>query len=163
MVVCAIKEVLKLFKKLNQPVDLTKGTPWKGIFIFALPMVIGNIAQQFYSTVDSIVVGKYIGDNALAAVGNTLPILNLLLALFIGISAGASIMISQYFGAKEREKLSFTVGNCVTATAIACVAIIAVALPLLKFILTVLNTPQSIFADCYNYLAISLIGIMGLG
>ncbi len=152
-----------MFNKFNQPIDLTKGTPWKGIFAFALPMVIGNIAQQFYSTVDSIVVGKYIGDNALAAVGNTMPILNLLLALFIGISAGASIMISQYFGAKNREKLSFTVGNCITATAIACVVIIAISLPLLKLILTALNTPESIFNDCYNYLAISLVGIMGLG
>ena len=56
-----------MLSKLNQPVDLTKGTPWKGIFVFALPMVIGNIAQQLYSTVDSIVVGNEVGDNALAA------------------------------------------------------------------------------------------------
>ena len=77
-------------------------------------MLIGNIAQQMYNTVDSIVVGKYVGDNALAAVGSASPILNLLLVLFIGISVGASIMVSQYFGAREKEELASTVGTCVT-------------------------------------------------
>ncbi|MBO5126423.1 MAG: oligosaccharide flippase family protein, partial [Clostridia bacterium] len=91
------------FKRLNAPTDMTVGTPWKSILSFTIPMLIGNIAQQLYNTVDSIVVGKYIGDNALAAVGSSGPILNMLLVLFIGISAGASIMVSQYFGAKNRE------------------------------------------------------------
>ena len=75
--------------------DMTKGTPWRVILSFTFPMLIGNIAQQLYNTVDSIVVGKYIGDNALAAVGSCGPIVNMLLVLFIGISAGASIMVSQ--------------------------------------------------------------------
>ena len=85
---------------------MTVGIPWQSILIFTLPMLIGNIAQQLYSTVDSIVVGKFIGDNALAAVGIAVPVTNLLLVLFIGISAGASVMVSQYFGAKNREALS---------------------------------------------------------
>ena len=97
---------------------MTVGTPWKRILSFTLPMLLGNIAQQLYSTVDSIVVGKYVGDNALAAVGSSMPILNMLLVLFIGISAGANIMVSQYFGAKNREALSQTIGNCITVTAI---------------------------------------------
>ena len=88
-----------MFRKLFAPSDMTEGSVIKSIVTFTLPMLIGNIAQQLYSTVDSIVVGKYIGDNALASVGSTMPILNMLLVLFIGISAGASIMISQYFGA----------------------------------------------------------------
>ena len=83
------------------PVDMTEGSPGKRIVAFAIPMLIGNIAQQLYNTVDSIVVGRYVGDNALAAVGSAGPILNLLLVLFVGISVGASIMVSQYFGAKE--------------------------------------------------------------
>ena len=82
---------------------MTVGKPWKSILIFTLPMLIGNIAQQLYSTVDSIVVGKYIGDNALSAVGSASPILNMLLVLFIGISTGSNIMVSQYFGAKNRR------------------------------------------------------------
>lgn len=82
-----------MFKKLFAPTDMTVGAPWKSILVFTIPMLIGNIAQQLYNTVDSIVVGKYIGDNALAAVGSAAPILNMLLVLFIGISAGANIMV----------------------------------------------------------------------
>lgn len=142
--------------------DMTVGTPWKCILSFTLPMLIGNIAQQLYNTVDSIVVGKYIGDNALAAVGSCGPIVNMLLVLFIGISAGASIMVSQYFGAKNRESLSHTIGNCITATAISCVALILVATPLIRPVLVALNTPDSILDWCVDYLSICLWGIAGL-
>lgn len=88
---------------LFAPTDMTEGSPGKRIVAFAIPMLIGNIAQQLYNTVDSIVVGRYVGDNALAAVGSASPILNLLLVLFVGISVGASIMVSQYFGGKAER------------------------------------------------------------
>ena len=141
---------------------MTQGTPWKSIVQFTLPMLIGNIAQQLYSTVDSIVVGKYIGDNALAAVGSAMPILNMLLVLFIGISAGASVMVAQFFGASDRRSLSYTVGNSITVTAIACAILIAVCVPFIRPLLTVLNTPDSILDWCTDYLMISLIGIAGM-
>ncbi len=151
-----------MFKKLFAPTDMTVGTPWKSILAFTFPMLIGNIAQQLYNTVDTIVVGKYIGDNALSAVGSAGPIINMLLVLFIGISAGATIMVSQYFGARNRDSLSHTIGNCITITAICCVALIAVMLPLIRPILTALNTPPSILDDCTGYLQICVIGIAGL-
>jgi len=141
---------------------MTVGKPWKSIVMFTIPMLIGNIAQQLYSTVDSIVVGNYVGDNALAAVGSVMPILNMLLVLFVGISAGASIMVSQYLGAKDRESLSYTVGNCITATIIASIALMAVALPVLRPLLKLLNTPASILDWCVDYLSISIIGIVGM-
>jgi len=141
---------------------MTVGTPWKSILAFTFPMLIGNIAQQLYNTVDTIVVGKYIGDNALSAVGSAGPIINMLLVLFIGISAGATIMVSQYFGARNREALSQTIGNCVTITAICCAALIVVMLPLIRPILVALNTPPSILDDCTGYLQICVIGIAGL-
>lgn len=151
-------------KLLTGSVDMTTGTPWKKIVQFTMPMLIGNIAQQFYSTVDTIVVGRYAshGDNAIAAVGSALPILNMLLVLFIGISAGASVMVAQYFGAKNRKALSVTVGNCITATIIACVGLIAIAAPFIRQILVLLNTPENILQWCYEYLMISLIGIAGM-
>ncbi len=149
-------------KGLFAPTDMTSGAPWKSIVLFTLPMLIGNIAQQLYNTVDSIVVGKYIGDNALAAVGSAGPLLNMLLVLFIGISAGANIMVSQYFGAKNRESLSYTIGNCLTVTAIACGILILVAAPLIRPILVMLNTPETILDGCADYLMISLIGIAGM-
>lgn len=154
----------KMLKKLFAPVDMTQGKPWKVILQFTLPMLIGNIAQQLYSTIDTIVVGQFAqnGDNAIAAVGSALPILNMLLVLFIGISAGASVMVAQYFGAKNRESISYTVGNCITVTAIACVGMIVIAAPILDKVLVLLNTPENIYNDCYWYLMISLLGMAGM-
>lgn len=154
--------MLQKIKKLFEPMDMTEGSPWKSIAVFALPMVIGNVAQQLYSTVDSIVVGKYVGDNALAAVGSAAPILNMLYVLFIGISAGVGIMVAQYFGAKSREDLSETIGNCITITAICCMIVAVFALLVVKPMLGMLNTPASIIDWCANYLYISLIGGAGM-
>ena len=151
-----------MFKKLFAPADMTVGTPWKSIVAFSIPMLIGNIAQQLYNTVDSIVVGRYVGDNALAAVGSASPLLNLLLVLFIGISVGAGIMVSQYFGAKLREELSRTIGCCITLTALASVLIMVCTPPLLRPMLKMLNTPDSIIDWCNSYLIIMMIGIAGM-
>lgn len=159
-------------KTLFAPADMTQGAPWKSILLFTVPMLIGNIAQQLYSTVDSIVVGKYIGDNALSAVGSSLPILNMLLVLFIGISSGATIMASQYFGSKSRNDLSYSIGNSITVTLISCVALIAIAAPFIRPLLTVLNTPTdpvvpgvedyTVLDACADYLMICLVGIAGM-
>ncbi|WMM24994.1 MATE family efflux transporter [Tissierella sp. MB52-C2] len=148
-------------KELFAPKDLTEGTPWKRITQFAIPMLIGNIAQQFYNTADSIIVGKYIGDNALAAVGSASPILNLLLVLFVGISVGAGIMVSQYFGAKDREKLSKTIGVCVSLTGIASIIIMILGPIVTRPLLSFLNTPDTIMQWCVDYLIIYFVGIAG--
>ena len=150
------------FKELFAPKDLTEGPPWKRIVEFAIPMLIGNIAQQLYNTADSVIVGKYIGDNALAAVGSAGPILNLLLVLFVGISVGAGIMVSQYFGAKDKEKLSRTIGTCITLTAISSVIIMIIGPIITRPLLTLLNTPNSIIDWCTDYLIIYFVGIAGL-
>lgn len=152
---------MEKFKKLFQATDMTVGEPWKQIVIFTLPMLIGNIAQQLYSTVDSIVVGKYVGDNALAAVGSAAPILNLLLVLFMGISMGASIMVAQYFGAKQREELSYTIGNCISLTAIATGIIMVVSVIVVRPLLEMLSTPASIIDWCESYLLIMFLGSIG--
>lgn len=149
-------------KKLFEPTDMTVGTPWKSIALFSVPMLIGNIAQQLYSTVDSIVVGHYVGDNALAAVGSAGPLFNMLLVLFVGISAGVGIMVAQYFGAKAREELSRTIGTCITMTAIASLILMIVAPPFVRTILQALNTPASILDDCTAYLVILMYGVAGL-
>lgn len=150
------------FKKLFLPVDMTVGAPWKNIALFTIPMIIGNIAQQLYNTVDSIVVGKFVGDNALAAVGSSSPIFNLLLVLFIGISVGTSVMVSQYFGAKDREQLSSTIGCCITLTAIASVIIMITGSFIVRPLLELLNTPESILDWCTSYLTVLFLGIAGV-
>jgi len=153
--------MLERIKSLFRATDMTVGEPWKQIVMFTLPMLLGNIAQQLYSTVDSIVVGKYVGDNALSAVGSSAPILNLLLVLFVGISMGAGILVAQYFGAKQREELSYTVGNCITLTAIASAIIMVLAVIVTRPLLVLLKTPESILDWCHGYLLILLVGCVG--
>ena len=140
---------------------MTQGSPYKRIMEFSIPMLLGNIAQQLYNTADSVIVGHYVGDNALAAVGSASPILNLLLALFVGISTGAGIVVSQSFGAKDREGLSKAIGNCISLTFIATIVIMIVGPIITMPLLTLLDTPASIIDWCADYLNIYFFGIIG--
>lgn len=153
---------MKKWRTLFGPIDMTAGTPWKNILAFMIPMLLGNIAQQMYNAVDSVVVGRYIGDNALAAVGNTAPVVNLLIVLFVGISMGASILVSQYLGARNREALSLAIGNCILLTAASVILVMAFALLFTNPLLRMMNTPESIFKWSENYLLIMLVGSVGL-
>lgn len=153
--------MLEGMKKLFAPVDMTQGSPGKRIVAFTIPMLIGNIAQQLYNTVDSIIVGRFVGDNALAAVGSAGPILNLLLVLFVGISVGVGIMVSQYFGARQREELSKTIGCCITLTIITTLLVMAITPFVTMPLLRLLNTPDSIIGWCNSYLMILFMGIVG--
>ncbi len=150
------------FKKIFEQVDMTEGRPWEKIVLFTVPMLLGNIAQQLYNTVDSIVVGQYVGDNALAAVGSASPILNLLLVFFVGISMGASIMVSQYFGSRDRENLSRTIGSILTLTAASSIFLMVAGAVVIRPILELLNTPASIIDWCADYLYILMYGIAGV-
>lgn len=149
-------------KKWFAPMDMTKGSPWKKIVLFMIPMLIGNIAQQLYNTVDSIIVGRYLGDNALAAVGSAGPILNLLVVLLVGISMGASIVVAQYLGAKQREALSCSIGNCLILIGLASIIVMVMSVFLTRPLLVLLNTPESIFKWCNSYLLIMLLGAAGM-
>lgn len=153
--------MLTNMKKLFAPVDMTQGSPGKRIVAFTIPMLIGNIAQQLYNTVDSIIVGRFVGDNALAAVGSAGPILNLLLVLFVGISVGVGIMVSQYFGAKQRMELSKTIGCCITLTIVTTILVMAVTPLVTMPLLRLLNTPDTIIGWCNSYLMILFMGIIG--
>ncbi len=153
--------MLQRLKKLFAPIDMTEGKPGRQIVAFTIPMLIGNIAQQLYNTVDSIIVGRFVGDNALAAVGGAGPILNLLLVLFVGISVGAGIVVAQYFGAKQREDLSKSIGCCITLTGISSLIVMVIAPLVTKPLLRLLQTPDSLIDWCNSYLLILFIGIAG--
>ena len=140
--------------------DLTQGKPMRGLIQFSVPLLIGNLAQQLYNTVDSIVVGKYVSDNALAAVGASGPVLNLLLVLFMGIATGATIMVSQYFGARQHQLLSITVGNTITLTVLSSIFIMVVGPLVTHPLMTMLNTPKEIYDDSCSYLIIIFLGII---
>ena len=148
-------------KELFSAKDMTLGSPWKRILEFAVPMLLGNFAQQLYNTADTVIVGIYKGDSALSAVGSSMPILNLLLALFVGVSTGAGIVVSQRFGAKDREGLSLAIGNCITLSAIATIIIMIIGPLVTMPFLTMLKTPDTIIDWCAEYLNIYFIGIVG--
>ena len=148
-------------KSLFAARDMTQGAPWQRILEFSIPMLLGNIAQQLNNTADSVIVGIYVGDNALAAVGSAMPILNLLLSLFVGISTGAGIVVSQAFGARDRSGLSKAIGNCITLAAIASVVIMVLGTLITRPMLQLLGTPDSIMEWCASYLTISFLGIVG--
>lgn len=149
-------------KTFFSPKDMSVGKPAVRIAEFAIPMLIGNIAQQLYNTVDTIVVGKYVGDGAIAAVGGAAPVLNLMLALMIGLSTGVGILVSQYFGARDREMLSATIGNCTTLTALGSVIIMIIGSLVTNPLLTALDTPEGdIFRWSSDYLTVCFIGIVG--
>ena len=142
--------------------DMTEGSPWKCIARFAFPMLIGNFAQQLYNTVDAVVVGRSRwGYTALASVGNALPILNLLLALFVGVATGAGILVAQYFGAKDRHGLEKSIGNCIFISLIASVVIMVMGPLLSGPMLRAMNTLPEMYDACKAYLDIFFLGIVG--
>ena len=148
-------------KKYFGAQDMTVGKPRANLIQFAIPLLIGNLAQQMYNTVDSIIVGRYVGDSALAAVGTSGPILNLLLLLFMGISTGAGILVSQYFGAHKEKELTRTVGTCLTLTMIATLIIMAVGSAIVRPLMKLLDTPADVYQMAVDYLTIIVIGIVG--
>ena len=143
--------------------DMTVGKPLANLAAFSIPLLIGNLAQQMYNTVDSIVVGQYCGDSALAAVGVSTPIINLMLLLFMGISTGAGILVSQYFGAHKEKELHIAVGNCLTLALISGLIIMVVGPLMVKPLMTLLDTPPDVYDMAVDYLTIILLGILGTG
>ena len=141
--------------------DMTVGKPMTELILFSVPLLLGNFAQQLYNTVDAIVVGNYIGDAALGAVGLTFPVLNLMLALFMGVSTGASIVVSQYYGAKDREALSRAVGTIIVVTFWAGVITMAAGVLLSRPLLLLLDTPAEMLDMAAQYLVIVFAGIIG--
>lgn len=155
--------MLKKINALFGTQDMTVGRPMSALLRFSIPLLIGNFAQQMYSTVDSVVVGRYIGDRALSAVGTTMPIINMLLVLFMAVSTGAGIMVAQYFGAKDRESLSRSIGNALTLILVSSLVVMAVGLPLSGTLLSLTNTPPETFDMARSYLSVILWGILLFG
>ncbi len=154
---------MEKIKKMFGAQDMTVGKPVANLTAFAVPLLAGNMAQQLYNTVDAIVVGKYVGKSALAAVGTAGPILNLLLLLFMGISTGAGILVAQYFGAQRQKDLTAAVGTSLTLTAAASVIIMIVGPLITRPLMTLLGTPDDVYDMAVAYLNIICIGIIGTG
>lgn len=142
--------------------NMITGSPSKSLIFFALPMVLGNLFQQLYSMVDSIVVGNYNGEEALAAVGSSSIICFVFIAIAIGLGIGCGVVISQLFGAKQYDKMKTAISTSIITVVIIGALLTFVGLILAKPILTILQTPENIFDDAYTYLSIYMIGFVSM-
>ena len=142
--------------------DMTEGSIVKQVILFALPLMLGNVFQMLYNTVDSIVVGNYVGTQALAAVGSTTMIVNMMVFFFNGFSTGAGVVIANYFGGRDMKTLHKTIETTMAATfalsLLFTVAGVAAVKPMLRF----MATPEDVFAEATTYLRIYIGGISGL-
>ena len=152
-----------MFRRLhNSSKDMTEGSPLKLILTFAIPMLIGNIFQQFYNMVDAIVVGRYEGENALAAVGTSTSPNFLIFSLIVGLSTGLSIIISQYYGAKDYENVRKTFATASFTIFGAALLMSAIGFFAARPILIFLNAPANVLDDATLYMKISSLGIIGV-
>lgn len=142
--------------------DMTSGNPFNNIFCFAMPMVLGNIFQQFYNIIDSVVVGNFVSSKALAAVGASYPITFVFIAVATGASVGCSVVISQMFGAKCIGHMKTAIYTSFISIAVFSFTLMIIGLLSSSLILKLLQTPHEIFEDANTYLEIYFMGVMFL-
>ena len=146
----------------RKDVDMTSGNIVRHIFSFALPLLVGNIFQQLYNTVDTWVVGNFVSNEAFSAVGTVGPIINMLSGFFMGLSAGAGVVISQYYGAKREEDVSRAVHTSVVMTLIIGAVFTFIGIGMTPFMLRLMKTPPEVLPESTAYLTIYFSGLMGL-
>ena len=151
---------LPLGKKRD--VDMTEGNIVRHLISFALPLLVGNIFQQLYNTVDTWVVGNYVNNEAYSAVGTVGPIVNMLIGFFMGLSSGAGVVISQYYGAQRHDKVHDTVHTAILMTLIIGVLFTAIGLTMIPLMLDLINMPDTVIPEATTYLTIYFSGLIGL-
>ena len=149
-------------KKLrSNATDMTSGSPYRLLFLFTAPLLLGNVFQQLYNMVDSIVVGNFIGEKALAAVGTGFPITFMMSSLFMGLSTGATIMISQYYGARDIEQVRATVNTIYTSMMIGIIPLTIVGVLCSRPLLLLMNVPDDGTLDMADtYMVVIFVGMI---
>lgn len=148
--------------KIHKKTSMTEGVIWKEMLLFSIPLLIGNLFQQLYNTVDSFVVGNYVGEEALAAVGASTPLSNVIIGLFMGISTGAGILISRYFGAKKDEELHDSIHTFIAFSLIVSVFLTFFGSVMSPIFLGWIKTPANIMEPATLYLRVYFWGVTGL-
>lgn len=141
---------------------MTEGVIWKELLFFSIPLLLGNLFQQLYNTVDSIIVGNFCGKNALAAVGSSNPIINLLVSFFMGLSIGAGVIISRYFGARDQAKLHDAVHTSIALTLAAGLFMTIFGYLASPLVLELVGTPAKVMDNSVLYLQVYFLGILGV-
>ncbi len=154
---------VRFFRGKRTEVDMTEGSIFRHVLQFALPLLLGNVFQQLYNMVDTWVVGNFVGDNAFSAVGTVAPIVNLLIGFFMGLSSGAGVVISQYYGAKQYDKVKQAVHTALLMTLALCVVFTVVGVCMTPLMVRLLGSPADTVApEQRQYLSIYFAGIAGL-
>lgn len=141
-------------------IDMTKGNANKVILKFALPMILGNIFQQVYNLVDTIVVGKFVGADALAAVGSSFAIVVFITSIIIGLTMGVGVILAQFYGAKEMEKFKVTIITSFIFIGLITIVLMIVSIGFIDPILELFNMPSKLIKDAKSYLIIIIIGLI---
>lgn len=141
---------------------MTEGVIWKEILLFSIPLLLGNLFQQLYNAVDSVVVGNYIGAQALAAVGSSAPVINLLVSFFMGLAVGAGVIISHYFGARKKEELHIAVHTSLALTFAAGLVMTLIGVLISPYVLQWVGTPSDVMESSVLYLRIYFLGILSV-
>ncbi len=152
----------KIIPSGKSDVDMTQGNITKHIFYFALPLLIGNLFQQLYNTVDTWVVGNYVSNEAYSAVGSVGPIINVLIGIFTGLAGGAGVVISQYYGAKKYDKVHDTVHTTILLTALFSILFTIIGVVFTPQMLDLMKTPDEVRKEASKYLMIYFSGVTGL-
>jgi len=143
-------------------IDFTEGKPWKLLLHFSIPMLIGNVLMQLYSIADFYIVGNYIGPQAMASVGSSMPILFAMVSFIIGITMGSTVIVSQYFGAKDYTKMKRSVDTVIIFITMAAIIVSVVGLIFCNSLLRLVDTPDNVFEGSQIFLKINLIGLLPL-
>jgi len=146
----------------RRDVDMTEGNIFGHIIRFAIPLLIGNLFQQLYNMVDTWVVGRFVSDTAFSAVGTVGPIINMLIGFFMGLAGGAGVVISQYYGAKDEEKVNRAVHTSLFMTVVLAVLFTVLGIILVPHMLRLNKTPESVLPEATTYLTIYFSGVVGL-
>lgn len=146
----------------QRDVDMTTGNVVVHIIRFSIPLLLGNLFQQLYNTVDTWVVGNYVSNEAFSAVGAVSPIVNMLIGSFLGLASGAGVVISQYYGAGRTDKVQETVHTAMAMTLILTVFFTAVGIAITPFMLRFMNLHENAVDDATTYLTIYFSGMLGL-
>lgn len=144
----------------NTEIDMTTGEPYKLLISFSLPLLVGNILQQLYNIADTIIVGQYVGKDALAAVGTSYPIIFLFNSLFMGLSMGAMIVISRFYGAKDKENLQNTVDTVYNAFVVLALVMTFLGIIFTKQIMQAINVPPETLDMATLYMRITFYGML---
>ncbi len=148
--------------KAKTSVDMTRGNILRHLIAFTVPLLAGNLFQQMYNMVDTWVLGNFVSNEAFSGVGSVTQIVNTMISLFMGFSAGASVVISQYFGAKDEENVSRAVHTTVTCSLILGAVLSVVGVLLIPFLLRFMQVPVEVFPYSKAYLTIYFSGLLGL-